>query len=140
MAPLQSLERSTLRVVLIKKIPSLKVMFGTVISTLSIMGNVGILMGLVLFMYAVIGIVQFPYLKRDGTGLNDYFNFSSFSSSFFTLFKSFTGEEWNRIMENAIRQIGPDFPCRTVTTIEDYMVYGLQGCGDYTSYIFFISY
>ena len=43
--------------ILIKKIPSLKVMFGTVISTLSIMGNVGILMGLVLFMYAVIGIV-----------------------------------------------------------------------------------
>lgn len=43
--------------ILIKKIPSLKVMFGTVISTVSIMGNVGILMGLVLFMYAVIGIV-----------------------------------------------------------------------------------
>ena len=43
--------------ILVKKIPSLKVMFGTVVSTVSIMGDVGILMGLVLFMFAFVGIM-----------------------------------------------------------------------------------
>jgi len=64
--------------------------------------SVGGLLGIMLFIFAVVFMNLFPYVKR-GEGVTENSNFSSFGVSLFTLFKCSTGEDWNLVMMDTAR-------------------------------------
>ncbi|XP_068683417.1 sodium channel protein 1 brain-like [Montipora foliosa] len=59
--------------------------------------NVGTLLLLVLFIYAIIGMSAFGRVKKEGS-LDDIVNFETFGSSIMLLFRLSTGSGWNDVM------------------------------------------
>lgn len=67
--------------------------------SLPAMANVGIVLLVVMFMYAVFGMDVFAFIKhRDG--ITSHANFENFGLAFMTLFRLATVESWNEIMDN----------------------------------------
>ena len=64
--------------------------------------NVGTLLALFLFLFAVLGVYLFAEVKLQ-TGLNRHANFQTFHSAVITLFRMSTGEGWQEIMYDAAR-------------------------------------
>jgi hypothetical protein len=88
---------------LVKRAKSLRMMFTTFIITVPALANIGGLLFLVLFLYSVLGMNLFSYVKPSGDGLGEKANFMGFLRSFFTLFKCSTGESWNLILADITR-------------------------------------
>lgn len=44
------------------------------------------------------------------------------------------------ILYYLVKQNSPDNVCFQVNTYEDYIKYGLNGCGDFTGYLFILSF
>lgn len=82
---------------LVKRAKSIRVIFMTFIYTLPALINIGALLCICLFMFGILGMNLYPYLKH-GQGIKQGVNFESFSLSFWTLFKSAGGEDWNLIL------------------------------------------
>jgi Ion transport protein len=111
------------------------------------MANIGGLLMLTLFVFSVLGINLFPFTKLQST-LNIDSNFQNFGTSFITLLKISTGENWNVLMKDASRDPQPNFACIEISSYEDYLKYGikmnfldylgLNGCGNWTAGLFFI--
>ncbi len=70
---------------LVKQAKSLRMMFTTFIRTIPALANIGGLLFLVLFLYSVLGMNLFNFLKHN-EGVTDSSNFSGFWNSFFILF------------------------------------------------------
>merc|ERR1719230_878549 len=71
--------------------------------------NVGALLGLVIFMYAVLGVNLFTYVQ-PGEDLNDEGrNFVTFGNAMLLLFQCLTGDGWSAIMDDAM--ISPERGC-----------------------------
>jgi hypothetical protein len=87
---------------LVKSAKSLRVMFQTFIMTLPDLANIGALLSIVLFMFAVLANNLYPYVKST-VGIDDNGNFRSFIKSFFTLYRCSTGEGWNLIQADITR-------------------------------------
>lgn len=68
--------------------------------------NIGTLLFLVIFIYAIIGMSAFGRVKKQGY-LDDIVNFETFGSSMMLLFRLSTGSGWNDIM-NALSLQPPD--------------------------------
>lgn len=60
--------------------------------------NIGTLLFMVIFIYAIIGMSAFGNVKREGE-LNDTVNFETFVTSLLLLFRLATGSGWNDIMD-----------------------------------------
>ena len=61
---------------IVKRAKSLRMMFTTFFNTLSALANIGALLFLVLFLYSILGMNLFPFVKiYDGDGINDKVNF-----------------------------------------------------------------
>ncbi|KXZ52367.1 hypothetical protein GPECTOR_9g411 [Gonium pectorale] len=82
---------------LIRSAAGLQKLMRTLIASLPALANVGSVLLLFLFIYAVIGINLFGGIKR-GEYLSDYANFDSFGSAMLLLFRMVTGESWDGIM------------------------------------------
>ena len=82
---------------LFRKLKSLQLIFSTFLSTLPHMLNVGAIMLLIVYIYAVIGISFFAEIMPNGA-LNRYLGFTSWYKSFITLIRIATGENWNVLM------------------------------------------
>jgi len=111
----------------------------TFLITLPELLNIGMLLGLCLFMYSLLGTNLYAYLKW-GSGVMDGFNFTSFGLSFWTLFKSAGGENWNVVLLDMVRINEPSDVCFDINSYEEYLQYGLNGCGGISGYFFMISY
>ena len=61
--------------------------------------NVGTLLFLVIFIYAIIGMSTFGHVKKQGN-LDDTVNFETFGRSMMLLFRLSTGAGWNDILES----------------------------------------
>jgi hypothetical protein len=85
----------------VKTAKGLRTMLVTLWSSLPALQNVGLLLGLVMYIYAIAGMLMFadvPY----GECLNRHANFRGFWISLLTLFRCSTGESWNCIMHDAM--------------------------------------
>jgi hypothetical protein len=73
----------------------------TLIYSLPALGNVGTLMVLFFFIYAVMAMSLFGQVKysEDSPYLSAHANFSNFPLALLTLFRMTTGENWNGIMQ-----------------------------------------
>ena len=63
--------------------------------------NVGMLLCLVIFMYAVLGLNVFTYVQ-PGEDMNEERNFVTFGNACLLLFQCLTGDGWSAIMDDAM--------------------------------------
>ncbi|EGR33537.1 hypothetical protein IMG5_049970 [Ichthyophthirius multifiliis] len=79
---------------------------------------------IIIYIYAVIGLYTFAYLKPQQY-VNGYdLHFKNFSSSFFTLMRVASGEQWFQIAADIIRQQQPNFVCFKIKDYNEYIKYG----------------
>lgn len=84
---------------LVKNAKGLRTLFNTLISSLPAIFNVGSLMFLLMFIYAVLGMNLFG---GWGSNVNDFYaNFHNFGTSLLTMFRIFTVDGWDYIMAQA---------------------------------------
>jgi hypothetical protein len=95
---------------LIKKAKGMRVIFDTLIFTIPAITNIGGLLLLLLFMFSILGIFLFAEVKLQDT-LDYHANFQSFGTAFLTLLRCSTGEAWNSIMHDTMRQKSILFQC-----------------------------
>lgn len=108
---------------LIKKAKSLNMIFNTFVLTLPALANIGSLLMLGLFIFSIIAMNNFAYLK-DGNEIDNNANFRNFANSFFTLLRVSTGENWDGILEDSVAYPRPDFVCYQINNYYDYVKYG----------------
>ncbi|XP_075240737.1 sodium channel protein 1 brain-like isoform X3 [Convolutriloba macropyga] len=74
-----------------------KLLFAFLISIPALF-NIGCLLGLMLFIYALIGMSLFGYTKHNGM-INDKVNFETFFNSMILLFRLMTSGGWNDVLD-----------------------------------------
>ena len=107
------------------------------------MFNVGGIMLLIIYIYAVVGINLFSTVKPSGLLENKFLGFNQFYKSFLTLFRSATGENWNELMFALSRQNEPGYECINSPTWEDFDEAGgvPVGCGSpKAATVFFVTF
>jgi len=71
-------------------------------------GNLGLLFFLLFFIFAALGVEMFGRLECDEDypcqGLGEHAHFRSFGMAFLTLFRIATGDNWNGIMKDTLRE------------------------------------
>lgn len=116
-------------------------MFTTFVVTLPALINVGGLLLLLIFLYAVLGVNLFSEVKIQAP-LHENANFRSFSVAFLSLFRISTGEAWHEIAYGATRQLSIQYQCIESASYKDYINNGLEpiACGSYSGMYYFLSY
>lgn len=93
---------------IIKRAKGLRQLIQTLTFSLPALLNVGLLMLLLFFLYAILGMNLLSHIKiQNNGGLSDHVNFKSFFTALLTLFRMATGENWNIIMHECM--IAPPF-------------------------------
>jgi len=96
---------------LLKLVPhseGLQAVFHTFLEALPVLTNVGLLLFMVFFIYAVLAVQIFSAVKPSGEEMEEWMCFNTFGQTFFTLFVLSTGEHWNAIMHEVMDS--PDGP------------------------------
>lgn len=87
---------------IVKRAPSIQIIFQTLIEALPAIASLGLLLGLLFFMYSVIGIGQFGAVTLQAN-LDYHTNFQNIYNAFLLLMRCSTGEGWNAVMMDANR-------------------------------------
>jgi hypothetical protein len=124
---------------LIKKAKFLRVIFNTIIFTIPSLANVGALMMLLLFIFAILGVYLFATVQLQSTLTQDA-NFQNFGMAFLTLIRLQTGEGWNEVMKDTVRTRAVNFDCDENPTYKSIQANGGEpnGCGTPISYLYFV--
>jgi hypothetical protein len=86
---------------LIRTSKGLQLLFKTLIVSLPSLANVGTILVLLYYIFAIIGMNLFAGVRFGFSGLlNDEANFNSFFTAFLTLFRCSTGENYNGLMHD----------------------------------------
>ncbi|XP_051987465.1 voltage-dependent T-type calcium channel subunit alpha-1H-like isoform X1 [Xyrauchen texanus] len=101
---------------LLKMATGMRALLDTVMQALPQVGNLGLLFMLLFFIYAALGVELFGKLKCNDNnpceGLSRHATFENFGMAFLTLFRVSTGDNWNGIMKDTLRECTPeDKPC-----------------------------
>lgn len=88
---------------MVKKWKSLNTLFQTLVMTIPALGNISLLLALLFFIYAILGVRLFGKLAY-GPALNTHTNFKTFENSLGVLLRSLTGEGWQEIMYDCMNQ------------------------------------
>ncbi|KAG1968483.1 voltage-dependent T-type calcium channel subunit alpha-1H isoform X2 [Pimephales promelas] len=100
---------------LLKMATGMRALLDTVMQALPQVGNLGLLFMLLFFIYAALGVELFG--KLDCTddvpceGLSRHATFENFGMAFLTLFRVSTGDNWNGIMKDTLRECPEDDYC-----------------------------
>ncbi|XP_038568913.1 voltage-dependent T-type calcium channel subunit alpha-1I isoform X1 [Micropterus salmoides] len=103
---------------LLKMATGMRALLDTVIQALPQVGNLGLLFMLLFFIYAALGVELFGKLEcseeNPCEGLSRHATFDNFGMAFLTLFRVSTGDNWNGIMKDTLRECRPqDRHCLT---------------------------
>lgn len=79
-----------------------RLVFSLVISVPALF-NIGALLFLFIFIYSIVGMSFFGYVKKSG-GLNDVVNFETFLNSMMLLFRVMTAAGWNDVLDSLLIQ------------------------------------
>ncbi|XP_058508951.1 voltage-dependent T-type calcium channel subunit alpha-1H [Solea solea] len=97
---------------LLKMATGMRALLDTVMQALPQVGNLGLLFMLLFFIYAALGVELFGKLDCDDNnpceGLSRHATFKNFGMAFLTLFRVSTGDNWNGIMKDTLRECPPD--------------------------------
>ncbi|KAK1805167.1 hypothetical protein P4O66_019527, partial [Electrophorus voltai] len=93
---------------LLKLATGMRSLLDTVMQALPQVGNLGLLFMLLFFIYAALGVELFGKLecsdKNPCEGLSRHATFENFGMAFLTLFRVSTGDNWNGIMKDTLRE------------------------------------
>ncbi|XP_048088342.1 voltage-dependent T-type calcium channel subunit alpha-1G isoform X6 [Alosa alosa] len=112
---------------LLKMAVGMRALLDTVIQALPQVGNLGLLFMLLFFIYAALGVELFGDQICDGIhpceGLGRYATFKNFGMAFLLLFRVSTGDNWNGIMKDTLRDCaGDNGPCYNAVVSPIYFV------------------
>ncbi|KAM4716306.1 voltage-dependent T-type calcium channel subunit alpha-1G isoform 3-T3 [Anableps anableps] len=97
---------------LLKMAVGMRALLDTVMQALPQVGNLGLLFMLLFFIFAALGVELFGDLICDELhpceGLGRYATFRNFGMAFLLLFRVSTGDNWNGIMKDTLRDCGQD--------------------------------
>ncbi|RLU22910.1 hypothetical protein DMN91_005188 [Ooceraea biroi] len=92
---------------LLKMAKGIRALLDTVMQALPQVGNLGLLFFLLFFIFAALGVELFGRLECNDEmpcqGLGEHAHFSNFGMAFLTLFRVATGDNWNGIMKDTLR-------------------------------------
>ncbi|XP_046400704.1 voltage-dependent T-type calcium channel subunit alpha-1I [Ischnura elegans] len=104
---------------LLKMAKGIRALLDTVMQALPQVGNLGLLFFLLFFIFAALGVELFGKLecsdKNPCQGLGEHAHFSNFGMAFLTLFRVATGDNWNGIMKDTLRDENCDNDAECVT-------------------------
>ncbi|CAF2777765.1 unnamed protein product [Rotaria sp. Silwood2] len=93
---------------LLKIAKGVRALLDTVIQALPEVGNLGLLFFLLFFIFATLGVELFGKLEcseeQPCSGLDKHAHFKNFGIALLTLFRVATGDNWNSIMKDTLRQ------------------------------------
>ncbi|KAM9163520.1 sodium channel protein type 5 subunit alpha-like [Pangshura tecta] len=117
---------------LVRAAKGIRTLLFALMMSLPALFNIGLLLFLVMFIYAIFGMANFAYVQWEG-GIDDMFNFQTFANSMLCLFQMTTSAGWDGLL-SPILNTGPPF-C-------DPNIQGVVGeCGKpAVGIIFFVSY
>ncbi|XP_045075163.1 voltage-dependent T-type calcium channel subunit alpha-1H-like [Coregonus clupeaformis] len=97
---------------LLKMATGMRALLDTVMQALPQVGNLGLLFMLLFFIYAALGVELFGKLECNDSnpceGLSRHATFENFGMAFLTLFRVSTGDNWNGIMKDTLRECLPE--------------------------------
>nr|XP_017214026.2 voltage-dependent T-type calcium channel subunit alpha-1G isoform X3 [Danio rerio] len=97
---------------LLKMAVGMRALLDTVMQALPQVGNLGLLFMLLFFIFAALGVELFGDLICDELhpceGLGRYATFKNFGMAFLLLFRVSTGDNWNGIMKDTLRDCSQD--------------------------------
>ena len=89
---------------LIGKLKGLQALIQTIIFSLPPLSSVFSLLMLVFFIYSILGVFLFKDIKSGNIIDPVYMNFNNFSNAMILLLRVSTGEDWNRIMYDCMKE------------------------------------
>ncbi|XP_033022326.1 sodium channel protein type 2 subunit alpha-like [Lacerta agilis] len=92
---------------LIKGAKGIRTLLFALMMSLPALFNIGLLLFLVMFIYAIFGMSQFAYVKKE-VGVDDMFNFETFANSMICLFQITTSGGWDRLLAPILNSNPPD--------------------------------
>lgn len=116
---------------LLSKGTGIRTLLWTFMKSFQALPYVGLLIVLLFFIYAVIGMQVFGGIKIDeaDSAITRFNNFQTFPAAALLLFRSSTGENWQQIMNSCLNR--PDVLCQQAPT---------ELCGSDFAYVYFISF
>ncbi|XP_067405410.1 sodium channel protein type 2 subunit alpha-like [Emydura macquarii macquarii] len=92
---------------LIKGAKGIRTLLFALMMSLPALFNIGLLLFLVMFIYAIFGMSNFAYVKREAD-IDDMFNFETFGNSMICLFQITTSAGWNGLLSPILNSGEPD--------------------------------
>ncbi|KAM4691759.1 voltage-dependent T-type calcium channel subunit alpha-1G [Rhinophrynus dorsalis] len=111
---------------LLKMAVGMRALLDTVLQALPQVGNLGLLFMLLFFIFAALGVELFGDLECSDShpceGLGRHATFRNFGMAFLTLFRVSTGDNWNGIMKDTLRDCNEDSTCYNTVISPIYFV------------------
>ncbi|OCT61122.1 hypothetical protein XELAEV_18047142mg [Xenopus laevis] len=92
---------------LIKGAKGIRTLLFALMMSLPALFNIGLLLFLVMFIYAIFGMSNFAYVKKEA-GIDDMFNFETFGNSMICLFQITTSAGWDGLLAPILNSGEPD--------------------------------
>ncbi|XP_061760681.1 sodium channel, voltage-gated, type I like, alpha b [Nerophis ophidion] len=92
---------------LIKGAKGIRTLLFALMMSLPALFNIGLLLFLVMFIYAIFGMSNFAYVKQE-SGIDDMFNFETFGNSMICLFQITTSAGWDGLLAPILNKREPD--------------------------------
>uniref|UniRef100_H3AFY2 Sodium channel protein n=1 Tax=Latimeria chalumnae TaxID=7897 RepID=H3AFY2_LATCH len=92
---------------LIKGAKGIRTLLFALMMSLPALFNIGLLLFLVMFIYAIFGMSNFAYVKKE-SGIDDMFNFETFGNSMICLFQITTSAGWDGLLSPILNSGPPD--------------------------------
>uniref|UniRef100_A0A8D0G4J8 Voltage-dependent R-type calcium channel subunit alpha n=1 Tax=Sphenodon punctatus TaxID=8508 RepID=A0A8D0G4J8_SPHPU len=115
---------------------TIRILLWTFVQSFKALPYVCLLIAMLFFIYAIIGMQVFGNIKLDEEShINRHNNFRSFLGSLMLLFRSATGEAWQEIMLSCLEGKGCE-PDTTATSGQNEK----ERCGTELAYVYFVSF
>ncbi|XP_041056364.1 sodium channel, voltage-gated, type I-like, alpha isoform X15 [Carcharodon carcharias] len=92
---------------LIKGAKGIRTLLFALMMSLPALFNIGLLLFLVMFIYAIFGMSNFAYVRKE-SGIDDMFNFETFGNSMICLFQITTSAGWDGLLAPILNSGPPD--------------------------------
>ncbi|XP_046575619.1 sodium channel protein type 4 subunit alpha B-like isoform X2 [Haliotis rubra] len=106
---------------LVKSAKGIRTLLFSLAVSLPALFNIGLLLALVMFIYAIMGMNFFMKAEEE-YGLDDAFNFKTFFRSFILLFQMCTSAGWDGVLNGLIARCKPNESCAEYTIATMYLV------------------
>ncbi|NP_001191637.1 sodium channel alpha-subunit SCAP1 [Aplysia californica] len=105
---------------LVKSAKGIRTLLFSMAVSLPALFNIGLLLGLIMFIYAIMGMNFFMGAEQK-YGLDDAFNFDTFLRSFILLFQMCTSAGWSDVLNGLIARCAPEGTCKDYNVATIYL-------------------